>query len=362
MPKQTILIVDDDPTVLAAISKVLREKYRVKATRSGEQALQIAQGPEPPDLILLDVLMPKLNGYEVLNKLQSHQVSKSIPIIFVSAKSSEADEERGLELGAVDYISKPISPVVLQARVNTQLLLKQAKDYLSDKNAFLEAEVHRRMAENQQIQSVSIRALAHLAEIRDPETGQHILRTQAYVYQLAKLLKQREEFNDIITDEYVDLIARSAPLHDIGKVGIPDNILLKAAPLSDREWQIMQSHPGLGAQAIELAEKEVNSPLKFLSLAKEIARWHHEHYDGSGYPDGLAGSDIPLSARIMAVADVFDALLSRRVYKKALATDEVYRQMAEQGGKHFDPVVLQVFLAHFDEFVSIAQSHMDGVI
>lgn len=357
MQRSTILIVDDDPAVLASTSKVLRDKYCVKATKSGTQALQIAQGAEPPDLILLDIMMPELSGYEVLAKLLSNRNSKQIPVIFITAKSSEQDEERGLEMGAVDYITKPISPIVLQARVNTHLLLKYAQDYLADKNTFLETEVHRRMEENQQIQNISIRALAHLAETRDPETGQHILRTQSYVNLLARLLSEREEYKTLVTPEYVDLITRSAPLHDIGKVGIPDSVLLKPGKFDDDEWGIMQNHSYLGAQAIELAEKDTNSPLKFLSLAKEIAHWHHERWDGTGYPDKLRGIAIPLSARIMAIADVFDALISRRIYKEAMPLEQAKAVMYEQKGKHFDPDILNVFLENFELFVEIARAH-----
>ncbi|MBI4995837.1 MAG: HD domain-containing protein, partial [Rhodocyclales bacterium] len=242
----------------------------------------------------------------------------------------------------------------------TQIELKQARDWLKDKNAWLEAEVAQRMAENETIQTISIRALAHLAEMRDPETGNHIHRTQRYVRTLALQLRDHRRFGKFLTDRNIDLLTRSAPLHDIGKVGIPDHILQKPGKLTPDEWEIMKTHAKLGSDAIQLAEEDAEKPVDFLILAKEIAHWHHEMWNGSGYPDGLAGDDIPMSARLMALADVFDALISTRVYKRAVPLLEARDAIAAQRGRHFDPDIVDAFLATFDEFRAIADRHRDS--
>ena len=246
------------------------------------------------------------------------------------------------------------------ARVRTQLQAKQARDWMADQNATLEAEVARRMQENNLTQQVTIRALAHLAELRDPETGNHILRTSAYVQQLALGLRRHPRFAATLSERTVDLLARSAPLHDIGKVGIPDSILLKPAKLTPDESAVMQTHAKLGSDAIEQAEKDVEVPLDFLTMAKEIAHWHHEKWDGSGYPDRLAGDAIPISARLMALADVFDALISVRVYKPPMPYAEARAIIAAGRGKHFDPDMTDAFLAGFDDFVAIAERHSEA--
>jgi putative two-component system response regulator len=259
----------------------------------------------------------------------------------------------------VDYITKPIIPPIVLARVRTQLELKQARDHLKNENDWLEAEVDRRLRDNDLIQLVSIRALAHLAETRDPETGNHILRTQGYVRMLATRLGAHPRFAASLGDHDIELLARSAPLHDIGKVGIPDAILQKPGKLTPAEWEIMKTHSRIGAEAIEQAERDAEKPVEFLSLAKEIAHWHHEKWDGSGYPDGLAGVAIPLSARLMAVADVFDALISPRVYKPAMPYEQAREIIAAGRGQHFDPDMADVFLDGFDDFVAIARRHSD---
>ncbi len=353
----TILIVDDEPTILTSTSKILSATYRVRVANSGPRALDVAVTEPRPDLILLDVIMPEMDGYAVLSCLKENSETQGIPVIFITAMEADEDEERGLELGAVDYITKPVRPAILMARVAAHLTLKQASDFLHDKNDYLEAEVARRMEENQTIQNVSIRTLAHLAEIRDPETGDHILRTQSYVQVLARQLQSNPRFRDTITDSFIDLLTKSAPLHDIGKVGIPDHILLKPGKLTDEEQNIMQSHAALGARAIEMAEKDVDQPIAFFSLAKEIAHWHHERWDGKGYPDKLSGNDIPLSARLMAIADVFDALVSVRVYKQAMSFDEARKIIVNERNRQFDPDITDAFTATFDTFVEIANKY-----
>jgi len=360
MAAATILIVDDEPTNLSLLTSLLRPHYLVRAANSGESALRAAASEPKPDLVLLDVMMPAMDGYAVLARLRENPATRDIPVVFLTALSETEDEERGLQLGAADYITKPIKPAVVQARVRTQLEAKQARDWLKDQNATLEAEVVRRMTENDLTQRVSIRALAHLAETRDPETGSHILRTQGYVQQLAIGLRRHPRFAATMSERYIDLLARSAPLHDIGKVGIPDHILLKPGKLTAAEWVIMKTHSRQGSDAIEQAERDIEMPLEFLSVAKEIARWHHEKWDGSGYPDALAGDAIPVAARLMALADVFDAVISVRVYKPAISYAEAREIIAAGRGKHFDPDVTDAFLAGFDDFVAIAERYRDG--
>ena len=363
MPPETppvILIVDDAAENLLVLSDLLRPQYKVLAATNGEGCLRVAHGPLRPDLILLDVMMPGMDGYEVLTRLRDDPLTADIPVIFLTALATIGDEERGLRLGAADYITKPISPAIVLARVRTQLQVKQAADLLKNQNISLEREIARRMAENDLTQQVSIRALAHLAETRDPETGNHILRTQAYVQHLAQTLRRHPRFAAMLNDQYINLLGRSAPLHDIGKVGIPDHILLKPGKLNAEEWAIMQTHAQLGSEAIERAEADIEMPLDFLSLAKEIARWHHEKWDGSGYPDGLSGEAIPLSARLMALADVFDALISPRVYKPPMSFAEARSIIHEGRGKHFDPDIVDAFIADFSAYCAIAERYHDA--
>jgi putative two-component system response regulator len=359
MNSATILIVDDEPANLSLLTHLLRPVYQVRAANSGENALRVATSEPRPDLILLDVMMPGMDGYMVLERLRKNPATVDIPVFFVTALTDVDDEERGLALGAADYITKPIKPAVVLARVRTQLEAKHTRDWLKDKNAILEAEVSRRMVENDLTQLVSIRALAHLAETRDPETGNHILRTQKYVRALALRLKQHPRFSATLDTRTIDLLTKSAPLHDIGKVGIPDSILQKPGPLTPEEWVIMKTHSRLGSDAIEQAEIDVEQPVAFLSLAKEIAHWHHEKWDGSGYPDGLHGDAIPLSARLMAVADVFDALISPRVYKPAMSYEKTREIIADGSGSHFDPDIVAAFLEDFDAMTAIADQYQD---
>ena len=357
---KTVLIVDDAPENLLVLSEVLQPHYLVRAATSGERALQVAATVPFPDIVLLDIMMPDMDGYAVLERLRANPATRDTPVIFVTAMGAIGDEERGLNLGAVDYITKPIQPAIVLARVRTQLELKQARDWLRDQNTFLEAEIARRMAENLHIQDVSIRTLAHLAEVRDPETGNHILRTQGYVRTLAEYLRGNPRFAAVLTPTYIDTLTKSAPLHDIGKVGIPDHILLKPDKLTPEEFAVMKTHASMGSDAIDKAELDAERPIAFLSVAKEIAHSHHEKWDGSGYPDGLKGDAIPLSARLMALADVFDALISRRVYKEPMPADKATALIIEGRGTHFDPDVVDAFVAQREHFIAIAQRHSDS--
>ena len=357
--RPTILVVDDAPENLALMSSLLKERYRVKLARNGETALQLASTEPGPDLILLDVMMPGIDGYEVLARLRATVATRDIPVIFLTARAREEDEQRGLDLGAEDYITKPIRPSILLSRVHNHLLLKSAKDFLRNHNAYLEAEVVRRTEELAAIQDVTILAMASLAETRDNETGNHIRRTQHFVRALAEQLKTHPSFAAYLTDTTIELLFKSAPLHDIGKVGIPDRILLKPSRHTPEEFEIMKRHPTLGKEAIEAAEQALGTPVAFLTLAKEIAFSHQEKWDGSGYPLGLIGEAIPISARLMAVADVYDALTSRRAYKEAMSHETALGIIAEGRGKHFDPDMVDAFLQVADTFQMIAQRYLD---
>jgi putative two-component system response regulator len=355
-----ILIVDDVHENLHGLMNILRDDYAIAAATNGEKALELARRDPGPDLILLDIVMPGMDGYEVCRRLKTESHTRDIPIIFLTALSSEEDERRGLELGAEDYITKPISPPIVRARVRNHLNLKATADFLRDKATFLEQEVARRTRQVTAIQDVTTLALASLAETRDSDTGNHIRRTQHYVKALAIQLRDHPRFARHLTDEAIATLFKSAPLHDIGKVGIPDRILLKPGRFTPEEFEIMKSHTTLGRDAIEHAERSLGVAVEFLAMAKEIAYSHQEKWDGSGYPEGRAGEAIPMAARLMAVADVYDALISRRVYKAGMSHEEATTIIAEQRGRHFDPDVVDAFLAIQDEFRTIAARYADA--
>jgi len=358
--KPVVLVVDDTPQNLSLMSGLLRDDYRVLVANHGERALAIAGGETRPDLILLDVMMPELDGFEVCRRLKAEATTRDVPVIFLTARSEVEDEQSGFDAGAVDYITKPISPPIVLARVRTHLALKQARDILANQNAWLESEVQRRMRELQAVQDATIMAMASLAETRDNETGNHIRRTQHYVRALAEAVRMHPRFAAELADETtVTMLYKSAPLHDIGKVGIPDHILLKPARLTDEEFTIMKTHTTLGRDAILAAEALIEAPDSFLRYAREIAYSHQEKWDGSGYPEGLAGEAIPLSARLMAVADVYDALISRRVYKPAYSHEQAVAIITEGHGSHFDPDLVDGFLRISEEFRAIAQRFAD---
>ncbi len=371
-PVRTILIVDDTPQNLTILGELLCPNYLVRAANSGERALRLAKSENRPDLILLDVMMPGMDGYEVLHRLRADVATRGIPVIFITAMAAAEDEERGLQLGAVDYITKPFSPAVVLARVRTHLELKDARDRLARENDWLEHEVARRMRENLLVQELSVRALACLAEARDNETGNHIVRTQLYVEVLARHLAEHADFRAALAGARLAMVVKAAPLHDIGKVGIPDAILLKPGRLTAEEFEIMKAHPKIGAEAISRAMQQAlagadpdtdelaNGAFAFLRVAQEISLGHQEKWDGSGYPGGLVGEAIPVSARLMALADVFDALISRRVYKPPMTLDEATQIILDGRGKHFDPAVVDAFVACRDSFAEIAARFPDG--
>lgn len=361
--KPTVLVIDDIPENLTLMYQLLKDDYKVKGANSGERGLMLAETANP-DLILLDIMMPEIDGYQVCEKLKSNPTTSDIPIIFLTAKAERVDEQKGLKLGAVDYITKPINPEIVKARVSTHVTLKMASDTLKGKNQILEQEVERRtneaLRQKEQlhaIQDVAFYAMVSLAETRDNETGNHIKRTQAYIKRLAEQLRKSTRYVSELNDEFIDLLYKSAPLHDIGKIGIPDTILLKEGPLTHDEFQVMKTHTTIGYEAIKNAEKVSDQPMKFLTVAKEIAYSHHERWDGKGYPLGLVGEQIPLSARLMAIADVYDALISKRVYKPAFTHLDAVNIILSGKGTQFDPTIIEAFAEITDELDAIAQEY-----
>lgn len=334
----TVLIVDDNADNIDVLNGILRPFYKVKAALNGELALKIANGKQKPDLILLDVMMPGMDGHEVCRCLKASPVTSNIPVIFVTAKTEIADEQNGFALGAVDYITKPVSVPIVQARVKTQLALY-------DQQRELENKVKERTKELENTRAQIIRRLGRAAEFKDNETGMHVIRMSCYSKMLA------EEIN--ANAEWVELLFNAAPMHDIGKIGIPDHILLKPEKLNDDEWLEMQRHVEYGVEILG----NHDSPL--LSLAVEVCAFHHEKFDGSGYPNQRKGKDIPLSARIVAIADVFDALTSERPYKKAWSIEQAFAFIDEQSGKHFDPDLIEPFKSCVEQIKLVMTEYAD---
>lgn len=362
--KATILIVDDTPDNLAVIGGLLRPDYHVKVATSGERGLRAARTEPVPDLVLLDVMMPVMDGYAVLKALQAMPETRDIPVIFVTALDANEDETRGLELGAVDYITKPVKPGILELRVRTQLELKQHRDLLRDQKEFFRRA-------NEISKDVSLHALATLAEARDNETGFHIVRTQFYVEALGRELMRSGHYVEALDGGRLERIKRAAPLHDIGKVGIADHILKKPGKLTAEEYETMKGHAMIGAEAIDEAIRRVGrqpdmdpeaaqEALELMHVAREIAASHHERWDGTGYPLRLAAEAIPVSARLMAVADVFDALTCKRVYKASMPYQEVVKVLRAGSGTHFDPAIIDAFFRIESEILEISRRYADA--
>lgn len=336
--RQTIVIADDVPENIELLVNILKDEYNVKVANSGEKALKIVYSEPPPDLILLDVMMPGLSGHEVCRRLKANPDRRRIPVIFVTAMTSVEDEKLGLDIGAVDYITKPISPPIVLARVRTHLALyDQARE--------LERMVTQRTSELINSRQQIIRRLGRAAEFKDNETGNHVIRMAHYSQLIGKSFGLGPAAQEILL--------YTAPMHDIGKIGIPDVILLKPGKLDQEEWKLMKQHPTMGAEIIGNHDDEL------LRTARTIALTHHERWDGTGYPNALSGEDIPLVGRIVAIADVFDALLSVRPYKKAFPIDEALQYMFEQAGKHFDPHLIPAFEKALPEILHIREAYAD---
>ncbi len=351
--RPTVLVVDDTPANLSLLANLLKDHYRVKVANSGAKALTLVAA-EMPDLVLLDIMMPEMDGYEVCRRLKADLATRHIPVIFLTAKTDVEDEQLGFSVGAVDFIHKPISPPLVAARVKTHLEIKAWHAFLADQNAWLQGQVERRLSDVNRLQDASIFVMVSLAEFRDETTGNHIRRTQEYVRMLATELAKLPHYTAHLTAGLIEQISKSAPLHDIGKIAIPDNILLKPGKHTPEEFCVMQTHAQRGFDILKRAGLHMGDQSEFLTYAMEIAGCHHEKWDGSGYPKGLAGAQIPLSARLMAVADVYDALLARRPYKEPMSNAQATAIIVEGRGKHFDPEVVDAFLVIQDELQRIA--------
>ena len=319
--RRTLLLVDDEPSNLQVLRHTLQNEYRLLFAKDGDSALELLRA-DRPDLILLDVMMPGLSGYEVCKQIKQDAWTATIPVIFVTALADVANEHTGLDLGAVDYISKPFNPHIVRARVRTHLSLVQADEVL-------ETRLH------------IVQCLGRAAEYKDNETGMHVIRMSHY----ARIVALAMGYGEQAANE----LLHAAPMHDIGKIGIPDAILTKPGKLTPEEWAIMQGHTVIGASILG------NHPSGLLRLAATIALSHHEKWDGSGYPNGLAGEDIPEMARLVAIADVFDALTSVRPYKRAWSVEDAAQWIRSQSGGHFDPQVTTAFLDCLPEIIDVRE-------
>lgn len=371
MHRPTILIVDDEPVNLSVLKQTLSPAFQVRACKSGEEALRAVRVAPVPELILLDIMMPGMDGYEVLGRLQDDPATREIPVIYITALDSMVDEEKGFHLGAVDYITKPFRPVIVLERTRVHLELKRSRDFLRSQNEWLEREVNRRVQENQLIQDTTLSILTELAETRDSDTGNHIVRTQSYIEILARRMRRDLSYAAELSDIRLARIIKAAPLHDIGKIGIRDSILLKPGKLTEEEFEIMKRHSEIGAQAIRIAINKTllsssgggleskSASMAFLEEAEIIAKYHHEKWDGTGYPEKLSGDQIPLSARLMALVDVFDALTTHRPYKAPWTMEEAASYIKQESGRQFDPAIVDAFLAEIDNFDRIRRAMAD---
>ena len=314
-----LLLVDDEPTNLQVLRHVLQADYRLLFATDGARALQVAR-EQRPDLVLLDIMMPNMDGYAVCCALKADAATASIPVIFITALNDSQDETAGFDVGAVDYITKPVSPPVVRARVRTHLSLV-------------------RMEELRETRLQIVQRLGRAAEYKDNETGLHVIRMSHFSQLLALAAG--------CSPAWAEDLLNAAPMHDVGKIGIPDAVLRKPGPQDAAEWATMRRHPEIGAEIIG------EHPSGVLQLAREIALAHHEKWDGSGYPRGLAGEAIPLSARIVAIADVFDALTTRRPYKEPWPVQDALDHIAAQAGKHFDPALVALFAPLLPQLLEI---------
>ena len=327
----TVLIVDDTPLNISLLNAALTDEYTLKAATSGAQAIDICLSM-PIDIILLDVMMPEMDGFETCRRLKDNPLTASIPVIFVTARSEMKDESMGFDCGAVDYITKPIRAVIVRARVKTHLALY-------DQNRALERLVKERTIELNETRLEVLRRLGSAGEFRDNETGLHVVRVSSYCRIIALALG--------LPESEAELLYNAAPLHDTGKIGIPDSILFKPGKLDNDEWQIMRTHSEIGYKIIGISNNNL------LKAAATIALTHHERWDGHGYPQRLEAANIPLFGRIVAVADVFDALTSERPYKRAWSVDEAVEEIVRDREKHFDPKIVDAFLSKIPELTAV---------
>lgn len=357
----TVMVVDDSKTNIDILVDLLGAEYDIRVARDGVTALELMR-QTPPDLVLLDIMMPGMDGIEVCRRMQADPVLQDIGVIFVTAMVESLNEQQGLEVGAVDYITKPIQPAIVKLRIRNHLELKTARAQLEAQNSILEEKVRERTKEVLHTQDITIECMASLAETRDPETGDHIQRTKFYVQTMLDIMMEQHPSYCKCTKDEAELIVKSAPLHDIGKVGIPDHILLKPGQLTSSEFAIIKRHTTYGWRALQVAQNRLGVNT-FLQVAGNLAYTHHEKWDGSGYPRGLKGEDIPLCGRLMAIADVYDALISRRAYKDPFSHEKAVHIITSGDGRtapeHFDPKILSVFKENHELFFEISQRYAE---
>lgn len=335
--KQTILVVDDTPENIDVLKGILGSDYKIKFAVNGKMALQLVE-KSPPDIILLDVMMPGMDGFEVCQRLKKNPLTRAIPVIFVTAKSETGDEEEGFKLGAVDYITKPVIPSIVQARVGTHLAM-------SDQKRELVKEVARKTAELNETRFEIIKKLGRAAEYKDNETGLHVIRMSHYCYHIARQYG--------FPEHEASILLQASPMHDIGKIGIPDNILKKPGKLDEKEWELMKTHTIIGGEIIGTHDAEL------LKVARIVCDEHHEKWNGQGYPLGLQKDGIDLYSRITAVADVFDALTSERPYKKEWPLEDAVNYIQKESGESFDPKVVDAFHRAMPMIATIKEKHHD---
>ncbi|HEB71521.1 MAG TPA: response regulator [Nitrospirae bacterium] len=357
----TVLVVDDnDDNIFLLESIITSHGYNVISASGGQEALDLIKSKRAElDIIILDVMMPVIDGLEVTRSIKSNSRTRHIPVILLTAKQKDRkDVAKGLDLGADDYLSKPVDSMELLARIRSSLQTKKLQDKLTQMNDQLEQLVEERTIEIMLTRNAAIFGFAKLAEYRDPETGSHLERIRNYTKILADELKNFPQFQEEVDDEFVTTIFQSSPLHDIGKVGIPDEILLKPGGLTREEFKIMKSHVTIGGDSLASTGKLFGDD-SFLSMGRDIAYHHHEKWNGKGYPNGLKGEQIPLPARIMALADVFDALVSKRVYKEAMSLENARDIILAGEGEHFDPDIVKAFRNIEDSFAGIKDQYTD---
>ena len=345
MKRDTILIVDDIETNRIILENILQDKYDVLQASSGIDATALMlSGEVAPSIVLLDIMMPEMDGYEVLELMKSNPDTAKIPVLFITAADSETNESKGLSLGAVDYISKPFNPEVVKVRVDNHLKLRSYSESL-------EEMVKVKTAELMRTKEKILETMANIIEYRDLESGHHVKRTSDLTKALIDYLYLHSFERRVIDDVDHDTIIKAVPLHDIGKISIPDNILLKPGPLTQEEFAIIKTHAAIGSEIVKTMLDEDDT--QYLTYCYDICRYHHERWDGMGYPDGLAGEDIPLSARILAIVDVYDALVSARVYKPPMPHEKAIEIIKNGAGTQFDPVIIMALMEMHEQFRDI---------
>ena len=341
--RKKVILVDDNPINLKLARNTLMSKYDVFTVPSAEKLFQLLE-KTMPDIILLVVLMPEMSGYEAIKILKQDDKTAGIPVIFLTSKSDTGSELEGFVLGAVDYISKPFSPQILLKRVDTQVLLEEQKRELKILNEDLQEQVKEKTADIRELQNAVIKTLSSFVECRDVVTGDHLEQTERFLRPLVDEMRKQKVYAEEMDRWDLDVFLQSAQLHDVGKIVIRDEILLKEGRLTDDEYEQMKMHAHFGEEVIERIQQNARES-SFLEYAKTMARTHHERWDGKGYPDGLKGLNIPLQGRLMAIVDVYHALISKRPYKEAFTPEEALKIIEEGKGTHFDPILVDVFTA-----------------